>query len=396
MNATSTPIRLTSLTRGALALACAAGLLGAASAQAQSRAQVMEQWREYARRGVMPEYSWSDAATPRVAPTLLDAFRAVERSELRASSLAAAGFTGAPLSVGFSSARAGESTSAAAARKGVVDFSSPHSAIKSEFVSSTYESALGQEGRFGVTAIVARQRYASDGLGASPWSAREDLVGVRRINDGRAQEVSAGHGVRLGYWAPLDASLAWSVSAQSRLEMDAFKSFRGMYSEAGDFDVPGRVEARLSWAPTSFATLAFGIDRVFYSDIEPFTSAALPTRFLSLLGDGGSPQFAWRDLTVYSVEGILSDRWDGRWSLRYTTRQQPSPTSELLDRALDANASSGAVLLGYRRGVGGIGELSLNASYATTSYFLGAVPYAQRNFDQGAQYEVEAVFAVPF
>lgn len=392
---TPTPHPLFSLKCGALALACAAGLLCADAAQAQGGAQVLEHWREYARRGVMPEYSWSDAAGPRVAPTLLDTFRAAERNGLRATSLAAVGLTGARLNVGFASAGAGEGGSTAA-RPGVVDFSSPHNAIKSEFVSSTYESALGQQGRFGVTAIVARQRFASDGLGASPWNAREDLVGVRRINTGGAQEVSAGHGVRLGYWAPLDANLAWSVSAQSKLEMDAFKSFRGMYSEAGDFDVPGRLEARLSWAPTSFATLALGVDRVFYSGIDTFTSASLPARFLSLLGDGGSPEFAWRDLTVYSVEGVLSDRWDGRWNLRYTTRQQPSPTSELLDRALDANASDSALQLGYRRGFAGIGELSLNASYAAASYFLGATPYSQRNLDRGAQYEVEAVFAVPF
>lgn len=393
---TPTSNQLFSLKCGALALACVAGLLCADAAQAQNGTQMLEHWREYARRGVMPEYSWNDAVGPRVAPTLLDTFRAAERNGLRATSLAAVGLTGARLSVGFASAGAGESGSTATARPSAVDFSSPHNAIKSEFISSTYESALGQQGRFGVTAIVARQRYASDGLGASPWNAREDLVGVREINAGRAQEVSAGHGVRLGYWAPLDANLAWSVSAQSKLEMDAFKSFRGMYSEAGDFDVPGRLEARLSWAPTSFATLALGVDRVFYSGIDTFTSASLPTRFLSLLGDGGSPEFAWRDLTVYSVEGILSDRWDGRWNLRYTTRQQPSPTSELLDRALDASASDSALLFGYRRGFAGIGELSLNASYATASYFLGATPYSQRNLDQGAQYEVEAVFAVPF
>ena len=393
---TPSSIRLFSLKCSALALACAAGALLANPVQAQSGTQVLEHWREYARRGVMPEYSWSDSAGPRVAPTLLDTFRAAERSGLRATSLAAVGFSGARLSVGFAAGRAGEGTSTTPSRQGAVDFSSPHNAIKSEFVSSTYERALGQQGRFGVTAIVARQRYVSSGLGNSAWNAPEDIVGVRRINAGGADEVSAGHGVRLGYWAPLDANLAWSVSAQSKLEMDAFKSFRGMYSEAGDFDVPGRLEARLSWAPTSFATLALGVDRVFYSGIEPFTSAALPTRFLSLLGDGGSPEFEWRDLTVYSVEGIVSDRWDGRWNLRYTTRQQPSPTSALLARALDQNAPDSALLFGYSRAIAGLGELSLNASYATASYFLGATPYSQRNIDQGAQYEVEAVFAVPF
>ena len=159
---TPTSNQLLSLKCGALALACAAGLLCADAAQAQSGTQALEHWREYARRGVMPEYSWSDSAGPRVAPTLLDTFRAAERNGLRATSLAAVGLSGARLSVGLTSAGAGEGGGTAAARRSVVDFSSPHNAIKSEFISSTYESALGQQGRFGVTAIVARQRYASD------------------------------------------------------------------------------------------------------------------------------------------------------------------------------------------------------------------------------------------
>ena len=375
------------------ALSCI-GLLCAGAASAQS-GDVLTQWREYARLGVMPEYSWSDAE-PSVAPTLLDTLQA-DASLLRTASFAAVGFTGARLSMGFSSSAVGESAARAATpRPSVVDFDGPRNVIKNEFVSSTYESALGQRGRFGITAIVARQRFASDGLGAAAWNPRVDLIGVRDINGRRPeQEVSAGHGVRLGYWAPLDSNLAWSVSAQSKMEMDAFKSFRGVYSEAGDFDVPGRVEARLSWAPVSFATLALGVDRVYYSDIDAFTSAALPTRFLSLLGDGGSPAFAWRDLTVYSIEGAIADRWDGRWSLRYTSTQQPSPTSELLSRALE-DMSSNNVMLGYSHGIGRLGELAFNASYSADAYFLGATPYTQRDFDRSSQLEVEAVFSVPF
>lgn len=375
-------------------LAACIGLLCAGAASAQS-GDVLAQWREYARRGVMPEYAWADTDGPRAAPTLFDSLQG-DASLLRSASLAAVGLTGARLSVGFDSAGVGDNGGRTATPRGdVIDFDGPRNAIRNDFVSSTYEGALGQRGRFGVTAIVARQRFASDGLGAAPWSAAADTIGVRDIGGRRTREESTGHGMRVGYWAPLDGNLAWSVGAQSKIEMDAFRSFRGVYAEAGDFDVPGRVEARLSWAPLSFATLSLGVDRVYYSDIDAFTSAALPTRFLSLLGDGGSPAFAWRDLTVYSIEGTLADRWDGRWSLRYTSTQQPEPTSELLQRAL-RDMSSNNVLLGYSRGVGQLGEIAFNASYSADTYFLGAVPYTLRDFDRSSQFEVEAVLSVPF
>lgn len=385
----------------ALGLLCA-GVLCADVASAQAPGQpgeVLSQWREYARRGVMPEYSWSDAQGPRVAPTLLDTLQA-DASMLRSASLAAVGLTGSRLSVGFDSTGVGTDIGngvTPSRRSGMVDFDGPRNVIRNEFVSSTYESTLGRQGRFGVTAIAARQRFASDGLGAAPWSDRGHLAGTwAGSHDAAARQgSSAGHGMRVSYWSPLVTNVAWSVSAQSRLDMDAFKSFRGVYAEAGDFDIPGRVEARLSWAPVSFATVALGVDRVYYSDIDTFTSAALPTRFLALLGDGNGPVFAWRDLTVYSIEGVLADRWDGRWSLRYTSTQQPTPTSALLERALD-DLSSNNVMLGYSHGIGRFGQLALNASYSADTYFLGAMPYSQRDFDRSSQFEVEAVLSVPF
>lgn len=385
--------------RSALALACGVGLACGGAAQAQSSADVLTQWREYARRGVVPEYSWSGEDTPRSAPTLFDGL-ALDDNVLRSASFAAVGFSGRRLDVGFGDTAAGSgNVGVASPRAGAyIDFDGPRSAIRSEFVASTYEQALGpQGGRVGVTAIVARQRYATAGLGAAPWGASDDVVGVRDISGAAArQETAMGHGVRVGYLAPLGDDVAWSLSAQSKLEMDEFRSFRGMYSEAGDFDVPGRLEARLSWSPLSFAALSLGVDRVFYSDIDTFTSAALPRRFLSLLGDGGAPQFAWQDLTVYSIEGTLADRWDGRWTLRYSSSQQPEPTSALLALALDVNDASNNLLLGYRRGIVGVGELAFNASYSSDAYFLGATPYALRNFDRGSQVELEAIFSVPF
>lgn len=376
------------------ALACL-GLLCSGAAAAQS-GEVLAQWREYARRGVMPEYSWNDADGPRTEPTLLGSLQS-DASMLRSASFAAVGLTGSRLSVGFGSGGVGEDTvrSVAPRRSGVVDFDAGRNVIRNEFVSSTYEGALGQHGRFGVTAIVARQRFASDGLGAAPWAAQNSLIGTRDFDGAARQDASAGHGMRVSYWSPLDTSLAWSVSAQSKLDMDAFRSFRGVYAEAGDFDVPGRVEVRLAWAPVSFATVSLGVDRVFYGDIDTFTSAALPTRFLALLGDGGGPAFAWRDLTVYSIEGVVADRWDGRWSLRYSTSQQPSPTSELLALALD-DLSSDNLLLGYSHDVGRLGQIAFNASYSADTYFLGAMPYSRRDFDRSSQFEVEAVLSVPF
>src|SRR5690606_10618226 len=94
------------------------------------------------------------------------------------------------------------------------------------------------------TAIVAHQRYASAGFGTWAWRAQEDLAGLRGE---RPEEVSSGHGVRVGWTAPLSHGFSMNFGAQSRLDMDAFESYRGVYAEAADFDLPARLQTELQW-----------------------------------------------------------------------------------------------------------------------------------------------------
>jgi hypothetical protein len=369
-----------------LSAACGLGLLCVAGAGIAAPRDSIGAWREYARRGVMPEYSWN-ASAPATAPTVLSSLREARASLARPTRSA---FTA--LEFRYSEAPAGyDAASTVAPASGLI--ARDRSLIRNEFIASTLGHSFGDAGQLELTAIVAHQRYASAGFGTAPWIAQEDLNGLRGE---RPSEVSAGHGVRVGYRAPLRDGVSLNLSAQSRLDMDAFESYRGVYSEPGDFDLPARLQTQLQWDMTPSASLAFGVERVFYSDVSAFTSANLPTRFLSLLGDGSSPEFAWRDLTVYSLETVLADATGAEWSLRYTTRQQPSPTSSLLDRAMRPDYTDTNLALGYRRELGALGQLWLAASYAPSRYFLGATPYPQRDLQGGSQVEFEALWTVPF
>lgn len=241
-----------------------------------------------------------------------------------------------------------------------------------------------------VGVVVASQRFATAGFGLSSFDAHDQAM----IGSGRS-ELSTGQGMHVGFSGLARSDWQWAVSAQTQIDMDAFKSYRGVYSEPGDFDVPGRVSAQMAWSPGNRFELAASVDRVFYSDVQAFTSGALPARFLALLGDSSSPNFAWQDLTVFAVEGTLHDAHDGQWSLRYTTRQQPSPTSPLLDLALAEDYTDLNLAAAYRRSFDAFGQLALGASYAPSQYFLGVSPYG-RSYQPGRQLEVELNWTVNF
>jgi len=188
----------------------------------------------------------------------------------------------------------------------------------------------------------------------------------------------------------------WGVAYQSRVGMDSFSNYRGVFSDPGDFDIPANASVALSYSLTPTFGLDVGVQRVMYSSITPFTSSSLPTRFLALLGDGASPVFAWRDLTVYSVGWTMHDDDVGNLELRYTTRQQPMPTSVLLEHALAADTANDMVSLGWSRAVGDNAHMSFAASYASSPYLLMMPAYGTHNNSTAGQVEFEALWSVGF
>ena len=218
-------------------------------------------------------------------------------------------------------------------------------------------------GSLDVAAVFATQRYASWGLGEQITR----YVAPSTI----AEESSAGTGLRLAFNSELAPGVSVDAGFQSRIDMDAFQQFRGVYSEPGDFDIPASANFGLVFNSGGKSSISVQIQRVLYSDINPFTTAALPDRFLSLLGDGGSPDFTWRDLTIYRVgwNWRQGELWD--WQVQYSTRQQPEPTSELLSRALESEVADSNLSVGFSRRAWDNARVHFAASYAPSDYYLG-------------------------
>jgi hypothetical protein len=269
------------------------------------------------------------------------------------------------------------------------------SRFASSLLAPEFAAQLGQgsELRFGLT--IASQRYATPGFGE--MRAHSDLAAFSPL---RAQQVgiveqSFGQGVHLALESALGEQFSLGVSAQSRVDMDAFKTYRGIFTEPGDFDLPARTGVELAWQAADPLKFSVGAERVFYSDVNAFTSTALPPRFLAFLGDGSSPQFAWRDLDVYSLRAELADPVGGQWGLQLTSRQQPSPTSALLDLALREGRGGQHVRASYTRKLASAGQLGFGASYAPAQYLLGFSPVGNRYRD-GSQLEVELQWSMGF
>ena len=356
---------------------------------AQSPASAMQRWHDYARAAIQPDFSWAEPVERVAPPQVLDLIVA------NASPNSAYAYVGrnALLGVSVSSGFANGGPARLNDEDAVLQRALPDdSLLQRHVVAPSYTQSWGGNGYWSVSALFAYQRFANATFGAGEFDAYIVPLAAQR-----PQETAYGRGVRLEMGQALTERLRWTTSYQSRVNMDAFSSYVGVYSDRADFDIPASAGFGLDYALTPAFTLGLDAERVMYSEIRPFTSQALPRRFLAALGSGVSPDFAWDDLNVYSFNAWWKQPGVGDVGLRYSTRTQPAPTSALLDQLL-GDVSQYSVDLSFVRRVGDYGQFRIVASYAPTQYLLDTPTMRALTRDALAsnRMEYEVVWATRF
>jgi hypothetical protein len=277
------------------------------------------------------------------------------------------------------------------------------SSFERQYFAPGVERQLGDDSLLGVSAVIAYQRYSAANLGLFAAST-PDLSPVPGFGLGSVpyngyepfQESGYGTGVRLAVRQEVITGIALDAGFQSRIDMEEFAAYRGVYSQPADLDIPARARVGLGLQASEQSWLNLAVERVLYSDISAFPSRYLPNRFLSMLGDSTSPSFNWEDLTVYSVSFNWSDGRDQQWHIDLSTRTQPSPSSSLLNRALAGDLASSAMVVGYSRRTSDRSRLDFNAAYAPSEFAFGGSVLGVTTDELDQQFEVEAMWILSF
>jgi long-chain fatty acid transport protein len=269
------------------------------------------------------------------------------------------------------------------------------SSFERQYFAPEIEHQFSDDGVLGVAAVIAHQRYSAASLGLyaattpdqSPWR----YSGYQPF-----AESGYGTGVRLAVHQEVTQGIALSARFQSRIDMEEFAAYRGVYAQPADLDIPARARVGVEFQASDRSWLNVAITRVMYSDISAFQSRYLPNQFLSLLGDSSSPAFDWEDLTVYSVGYTWSDGKDQQWHVDLSTRTQPLPTSRLLNQAIADDLANSAMVIGYSRRTSDRSQLAFNAAYAPSEYAFGGSVLGVTTDELDQQIEIEALWTLKF
>ena len=249
--------------------------------------------------------------------------------------------------------------------------------------SPTLVSKFGN-GELHIGGVFTYESFAAAGMGST------------NRNYGLGAENSAGSALILGWNGAITNRVEGFASLQTVTRMDEYRSYRGLFAQAGRFDQPARMRAGLNYAVMPTGKLALSVERVDYSNVQPFASRLLPDRFVSLLGDSASPTFAWQDLTIYRMGFDQRIGEKSLFSIAVSSSLQPNPTDARLRRALAPGSTDYTVSMGFERAFSDAARIRLGASYMPFSYFFGPSLLSSAQDYSGARVEAEALFEVLF
>jgi long-chain fatty acid transport protein len=210
------------------------------------------------------------------------------------------------------------------------------------FVVPTYARKLNPKHAIGISPIIAYQTFEAQGLqafGEAGFSQDPSKLTDNGHNN------SYGLGGRFGYLGEILPDLFFGASYQTKIYMQKFDDYAGLFAEDGDFDIPANWSAGLAYhLPGPALIFAFDVQQIFYSDVDSIANDFTPfnTCFGSLLmgasasstseclgGDQGVG-FGWDDMTVYKfgIQWESSPAWT--WRAGYSYGEQPIPDSEVL------------------------------------------------------------------
>lgn len=243
---------------------------------------------------------------------------------------------------------------------------------------------------FGASIVLAAQYFRAEGL--------EDFADLQFTSSGSADGLtgvgwshSFGAGYRLGWLGKfMDEKLNIGVNYSSRVWMNEFARYQNLFAEKGDFDIPENFTVGLAYNFTPKWTVAFDIQRIYWSDVasigNPGPNAADPNDLYPLcpfpadtteckLGGSLGLGFGWHDQTVYKLgaDWAFNETWNIRAGWNYG--KSPIQEDQILFNLLAPATPEHHLTLGAGYKIAEDWDLDMNFVYAFTNTIKGPTPF---------------------
>jgi long-chain fatty acid transport protein len=270
------------------------------------------------------------------------------------------------------------------------------------FTNVSYSRKINDKQSWGVSAILAYQRFEAKGLAA--FGAFGFSSDPTKLSD-NGTDSSFGYGAKIGWLGEVSPGLTLAASYQTKMSMDEFSDYAGLFAEQGGFDIPATWTLGLAWNITKTGTLTFDVQGIQYSDVKsianPLSKFADPG-CVGGAGDGclgasDGAGFGWEDMVIYKLgyQWATSPTWT--WRVGASIGDQPIPESEVLFNILAPGVMETHLTGGFTYTMADKNEITFAAMYAPENTVTGINPLDGQSIElYMSQWELTASWGVKF
>lgn len=166
-------------------------------------------------------------------------------------------------------------------------------------VAPTLAYQLNAQHALGLSPLIVYQTFKAYGLQAfSPMTPSQS---PQYLSD-QGKDSSSGVGIRLGYLGQLNDTVALGVSYSPKINMSNFTTYRELFAEGGDFDIPANYTLGLALKATPSLTIALDYQNIQYSGVRSIGNSSANTAMgMGMLGSAQGSGFGWQDVGVVKL-----------------------------------------------------------------------------------------------
>lgn len=276
------------------------------------------------------------------------------------------------------------------------------------FVNVSFAKKINAKHAFGGSVILVGQRFMAQGLdNFAPLSVDPSNLSGNNKSD------SFGAGLKFGYQGEVTEGIRVGIAYQSRMSMSEWDEYKGLFAEAGDFDIPSTYNIGVSFDVGATGVIVADIQQINYSEVasiaNPIENAVAPPPVGSCspgfpgnptntsppglgagcLGGANGAGFGWEDMTIFKIgyQIGLNDKHTVR--VGYSHADQPIPQSQTLFNTLAPAVIEDHITAGWTMKVGTNQEFNLAGMYAPSNSVKGQNPVDANAAGGGTMVEIE-------
>jgi long-chain fatty acid transport protein len=241
-------------------------------------------------------------------------------------------------------------------------------------ITPTIAYKINEHNSIGFSPVIAYQTFRAYGLGL--FQALSSNPG-KVTNNGN--DDSYGFGAQVGYMGTF-GRFSVGAMARSKVYMDEFSKYAGLFAEQGDFDIPPTFGVGIGVQATSKLTIAADVSRILYSEVAAvnnkgptaneffgaFVGALVgdPSAVSNPLGTNDGWGFGWDDVWVYKlgVNYAYNSDWTFRAGFNYA--KMPYDKDQALFNVLAPAVVEQHVTAGFTRSLSPDSELTFTYMHA--------------------------------